>query len=64
MISKAVICNAAHQKGLHRLSQFRVFDALELFLNFKITPHLSKLIKAFKLIEEGSTILIVILITY
>ena len=27
---------------------FEIFDVLELFPSFKMTPHLSKLIKAFK----------------
>ena len=43
-----------------------LFDVLELFLNFKMTPHLSKLIKVIQIftIEKGSKILIAFFIIF
>ena len=45
------ICDVAHQKGdfAGEITFFSLlFDVLEIFLSFKMTPNLLKLIKAFK----------------
>ena len=64
-----MICDAAHQKGgggglqVKSILSF-VFDVLELFLSFKMMTHLSKLNKAFKILQlkKGSKISIFFII--
>ena len=51
-LNKSLFVMKAHQRGggpfqVKSILSF-VFDVLELFLMFKMTPHLSKLIKALK----------------